>query len=127
MAVTGITSFWSAFVSVLLKCVAALGFATPARTKVQPVAPAPAAAPAVAATPTAPRTGTLLPAPRRERERSLPPTMKQRIRAEAHGASPSARSVLSGDVFTDAIDAYEDRDARERRTGADRAPEPAVC
>jgi hypothetical protein len=35
-----------------------------------------------------------VPAPRPyERERSLPPTMKQRIGAEAHGTSPSARSV----------------------------------
>ena len=117
MAVACTTSFWSAFVNVLLKFVAALGFATPARTKVQPVAHAPA----VAATPTpiaAPRTGTLLPAPRRERERSLPPTMKQRIRAEAHGASPSARSVLTGDAFTEAIDAYEGRDDRERHGAA---------
>ncbi|MFI0895258.1 DUF6344 domain-containing protein [Streptomyces sp. NPDC020983] len=37
---------------------------------------------------------TFVPAPRPyARERSLPPTMKQRIGAEAHGASPSARSV----------------------------------
>lgn len=37
---------------------------------------------------------TFVPAPRPYgRERSLPPTMKQRIGAEAHGTSPSARSA----------------------------------
>ncbi|MFI0940990.1 DUF6344 domain-containing protein [Streptomyces sp. NPDC021020] len=42
----------------------------------------------------APSGRTFVPAPRPyARERSLPPTMKQRIGAEAHGASPSARSV----------------------------------
>lgn len=38
--------------------------------------------------------GAFMPSPRSSRrDRSLPPTMKQRISAEAHGASPSARSV----------------------------------
>lgn len=38
--------------------------------------------------------GACMPSPRSSRrDRSLPPTMKQRISAEAHGASPSARSV----------------------------------
>lgn len=36
--------------------------------------------------------------PRMPFGRTLPPTMKQRIRAEAHGAAPSSRSVL-GDAF----------------------------
>jgi hypothetical protein len=44
--------------------------------------------------PATPYQRAYVPAPRPyERERSLPPTMKQRIGAEAHGTSPSARSV----------------------------------
>jgi hypothetical protein len=50
------------------------------------------------------RTDVRVPAPRtrasrtfrRMAGRTLPPTMKQRIRAEAHGATPSARSVPLG-------------------------------
>ncbi|MET9219105.1 DUF6344 domain-containing protein [Streptomyces sp. NPDC003300] len=99
-----VTAFWSAFVGVLLKLVAGLGFATPARTaRVHTAADQAAAVPAAAvaaangtgATPTPTRTpscAALLPAPRPS-SRSLPPTMKQRIRAEAHGSSPSARSI----------------------------------
>ncbi|MFJ5607902.1 DUF6344 domain-containing protein [Streptomyces sp. NPDC093221] len=104
-----VTAFWSAFVGVLLKLVAGLGFATPARTArvhtaadqaaAVPAATVPAAAVAAAngtrAKPTPTRTpscAALLPAPRPS-SRSLPPTMKQRIRAEAHGSSPSARSI----------------------------------
>lgn len=47
------------------------------------------------AAPPAPSYGSaFVPSPRSSRrDRSLPPTMKQRISAEAHGASPSARSV----------------------------------
>ncbi|MFF7155767.1 DUF6344 domain-containing protein [Streptomyces sp. NPDC008139] len=103
-----VTAFWSAFVGVLLKLVAGLGFATPARTARVHTAAAQAAAvpatavavangtgaaPGTAPTPTrTPSCAALLPAPRPS-SRSLPPTMKQRIRAEAHGSSPSARSI----------------------------------
>ncbi|SHL66889.1 DUF6344 domain-containing protein [Actinacidiphila paucisporea] len=111
-----VIAFWGAFLNVLIKCIAALGFATPARMK--GAAPRPAAghatvpAQAVATRSfagAAPRGGdparghaapahsasrVVLPAPRSsERGRSLPPTMKQRIRAEAHGTSPSSRSI----------------------------------
>ncbi|MEU6851802.1 DUF6344 domain-containing protein [Actinacidiphila alni] len=111
--IKNVTAFWSAFVSVLLKCVAGLGFATPARTAratAQVPAAAPAATPAAApvrgtvsgtaapAEPIPTRTpgcAAYLPAPR-PGGRTLPPTMKQRIRAEAHGSSPSARSIGAG-------------------------------
>ena len=113
-----IRTFWGALVSVLLKCIAGLGFATadraPARSqatvadRVQTVVGAPAATADTAPAPTGPparpntrRADVRIPAPRgceplprrRERERTLPPTMKQRICAEAHGSSPSARSI----------------------------------
>ena len=135
-----VKTFWGALLSVLLKCIAALGFTTPARTKA-PVADrtevtavttaavaadavgttaragisaragATGAAPAPAGPPALPRTrraDVYIPAPRgceplpyrRERDRTLPPTMKQRIRAEAHGSSPSARSLPAGAEWT---------------------------
>lgn len=90
MATAAVRTFWSALVSVFLKCIAALGFATPARTA--PVRTTAAQAPASARTTAA--TAFVIPVPAPRRDRSLPPTMKQRIRAEAHGASPSARSML---------------------------------
>ncbi|CAG7651354.1 DUF6344 domain-containing protein [Actinacidiphila bryophytorum] len=110
-----ITAFWGAFLNVLIRCIAALGFATPASMKAAASRPAslPAAGsatvPAQAYAPAAIGAAApveaysappllagriLLPAPRSsERGRSLPPTMKQRIRAEAHGTSPSSRSI----------------------------------
>lgn len=117
MAVSNVPTFWSAFIAVLLKCIAALGFATPART--QAVAAAPTAAPAPAPMPAG---RTAIPSPRTfeppyERSgRSLPPTMKQRIRAEAHGASPSARSV-TGDIGADAPPCAPDSAARAALSG----------
>jgi hypothetical protein len=109
-----VTAVWSAFISVLLKCVAGLGFATPARAAEARAArglaaPTGSAARATVLAGTTARTtaratgtvplptrtpacGALLPAPR-PGGRTLPPTMKQRIRAEAHGSSPSARSI----------------------------------
>lgn len=144
-----VTAFWGAFLNVLLRCIAALGFATPARMKaaadatagpVSVPAPvgsatengagrasgAPSAAPPnpagqifsppaslgrASASPI-PVGQVFLPAPRPyERGHSLPPTMKQRIRAEAHGTSPSARSVaVPADGFSDVV-AEQDADA----------------
>jgi hypothetical protein len=104
-AAVEVRTFWSALLSVLLKCIAALGFTTPASRAA--VGPVETAAPAAGRTATA-ETGVpapRIPAPRgcepasrRERDRTLPPTMKQRIRAEAHGSSPSARSIRTGDL-----------------------------
>ncbi|MEU1020803.1 DUF6344 domain-containing protein [Streptomyces sp. NPDC005904] len=46
-------------------------------------------------------------------ERSLPPTMKQRIRAEAHGSSPSCRHLPPADT--------------EAEAGTDTAHEPGLA
>jgi hypothetical protein len=114
-AVTEVRTFWSALLSVLLKCIAALGFAAPARTAAARTEVADAAATrteAAAAVRTSvvaanPPGAARVPAPRayeplrRDRDRTLPPTMKQRINAEAHGSSPSARSLPSGDLLGD--------------------------
>ncbi|HEY5837268.1 DUF6344 domain-containing protein [Streptomyces sp.] len=142
MATADVRTFWSAFVRVLLVCVAALGCATRSRTRVTAtVGTAGTGTPTQAATPTATSadsnvsgtttvygttsSGTVaaarsplhreaartvpgrrcaytLPPRRARRGRTLPPTMKQRIRAEAHGASPAARSVLTADTAADA-------------------------
>ncbi|MFJ9176880.1 DUF6344 domain-containing protein [Streptomyces sp. NPDC102360] len=83
-----VMTLWTVIISAFIALFSALGLT----------------APATAATPTAPaqqpeKTQTAAvstPAPASVRpywafKRSLPPTMKQRIRAEAHGSSPSAR------------------------------------
>ncbi|WP_329134044.1 DUF6344 domain-containing protein [Streptomyces sp. NBC_01476] len=127
MAVTGeIRTFWGALLSVLLKCIAALGFATPAN---RTVAAHPVAVLPEAGRPAAPRTvakevaaaAPRVPAPRSyessRRERTLPPTMKQRINAEAHGSSPSARSVRTGDVTEEITAALALADAAASPSG----------
>ncbi|WP_051951170.1 DUF6344 domain-containing protein [Actinacidiphila yeochonensis] len=79
------------------------GRRTPAATR--PAASGPGAASAAPSVPGARRrTDVHVPAPRTRDSRSfrrmaggtLPPTMKQRIRAEAHGATPSSRSLPVG-------------------------------
>lgn len=129
MATTKVTKLWTAFLVVIVKFLAALGFRTPAAPSVAFAAiPAPAegetrgttaapttgarevtappgsrklAAPGVSESPHAdrdfghPGAAPLFAAPRMMYGRTLPPTMKQRIRAEAHGAAPSSRCVQS--------------------------------
>jgi hypothetical protein len=95
MARNKVMKLWTAVVNAFLALCTALGFTT--RT----------AAAAVPQTQPARNTGTPvahvpLPGPRANgswtRVRSLPPTMKQRIRAEAHGASPTCRDRLPADT-----------------------------
>lgn len=145
-----VTAFWGAFLNVLIKCIAALGFATPARMKAAASGPAAgsatvpaqavaspsrrAAAPMERYAPPPPNRRVLLPAPRpSERGHSLPPTMKQRISAEAHGASPSSRGIAfpvdglgdSAAVAAAAVAAASDQDG-----AADSAARPhdsALC
>jgi hypothetical protein len=95
MATAKITQIWTVFITALVKCLAVLGLkATPeAPTATATVTATPAPAP-VASVASVPALTALLPR-QRPGDRSVPPTMKQRIRAEAHGASPSSRS-LSG-------------------------------
>ncbi|WP_333768017.1 DUF6344 domain-containing protein [Streptomyces sp. IBSBF 2435] len=145
-----ITAFWGAFLSVLIKCVAALGFATPVRTKaaasgrIADSATVPAQAVAASASAAAAQRGgyapppipagrVLLPAQRSsERGRSLPPTMKQRIRAEAHGTSPSARSVAAsmdglGDAVAAAAAAVAAADQHDAADRTARRRERSLC
>ncbi|MGW7368694.1 DUF6344 domain-containing protein [Streptomyces sp. NPDC054841] len=121
MAAVKVTTLWTAFISLLVTLLASLGFATSAKAAQQssaqhPEGPAgqePTAQERSAHGPTAQERS----APGRTahgrgqtadvgygpwqgmfrskgpRDRSLPPTIKQRIGAEAHGASPAVRHM----------------------------------
>ncbi|MDJ0340329.1 DUF6344 domain-containing protein [Streptomyces sp. H10-C2] len=84
-ATTRVAKMWAVFITVLARLLTSLRLIGPAQVPAarrpadEPVRPAGAAR-------TAPLAGGAPP-----RERSLPPTIKQRIRAEAHGASPVSR------------------------------------
>ncbi|MFI9626768.1 DUF6344 domain-containing protein [Streptomyces sp. NPDC052042] len=87
-------SIWTAFVTAFFALLAALGFmsapaAATQQNAIEPTATNQEHAAVTAATATAPSIRWTLP-----RDRSLPPTMKQRIQAEAHGSSPAARRLL---------------------------------
>ncbi|MGV9562479.1 DUF6344 domain-containing protein [Streptomyces sp. NPDC003480] len=85
MARTKVMKLWTAVVTAFLALFTALGFIT---TTTAAAAEVPHSQPvrnssAAPVTPTRPAHGP--------RDRSLPPTMKQRIHAEAHGSSPNCR------------------------------------
>jgi hypothetical protein len=99
MATFKVRNLWNAFITAFFALLASVGLTTAA--KVQPAAqspeePAGAARPKAlrATVPAQTRRQVTWPAPT-VRDRSLPPTMKQRISAEAHGSSPAVRH-LSG-------------------------------
>ncbi|MEU2233208.1 DUF6344 domain-containing protein [Streptomyces vietnamensis] len=103
MATARVKQFWTAFISVLFALLASVGLANTAAAAGQPAVQQPEepAAPAAATAPVAgERALVSVPAQRAHRwplvgDRSLPPTIKQRIAAEAHGSSPSARQRSS--------------------------------
>ncbi|MFE7338073.1 DUF6344 domain-containing protein [Streptomyces griseus] len=88
-------NIWTAFITAFFALLASLGLATATasatnatNTAAQPSATTHEHTGATAATPLAPSVRWTLP-----RDRALPPTMKQRIRAEAHGSSPATRHL----------------------------------
>jgi Family of unknown function (DUF6344) len=103
VAATSVTNIRTVFLNVLLRILAVLGLRTPQRPAVPAAVPVPGSgSPASAAHGRgACAAPAFVPGQRRPavprsplaRERSLPPTIKQRIRAEAHGSSPSVRRV----------------------------------
>ncbi|MER5883910.1 DUF6344 domain-containing protein [Streptomyces sp. NPDC001941] len=106
---TKVKTFWTAFITLLLAVLAPLGLATSATAAQRPAAQSTeGAADAVA---TAVRAE--VPVQREAsyagvvRDRSLPPTIKQRIGAEAHGSSPSSRHLSAAapldTVLTDQV------------------------
>ncbi|ALO09652.1 hypothetical protein AQF52_4058 [Streptomyces venezuelae] len=105
MATAKVKQFWTAFISVLFALLASVGLASTAAAAQQPAVQQPeepAGSAATAAVPTTgERTHASVPAQRTHRwplagDRSLPPTIKQRIGAEAHGSSPSVRHRHAG-------------------------------
>ncbi|SCK18222.1 MULTISPECIES: DUF6344 domain-containing protein [unclassified Streptomyces] len=93
-----VMALWTALISAIVAVLATLGLSSPAvAAPVQQTGEARNSAPAAreASKPAAA-------APARY-DRSLPPTMKQRIRAEAHGSSPSCRSCAAPYDFDAAL------------------------
>lgn len=106
MATAKVKQFWAAFISVLFALLASVGLTGTAAAAQQPAVQQPEepAASATASTSAAAgageRASASVPAQRAHRwplagARSLPPTIKQRIAAEAHGSSPAARQRSS--------------------------------
>ncbi|MFF3316841.1 DUF6344 domain-containing protein [Streptomyces sp. NPDC003035] len=96
MATAKVKQFWTAFISVLFALLASVGLASTATAAKAPAVQQPEE-PASATT--GARTTAAVPAQRAAyqwpaaRDRALPPTIKQRIRAEAHNSSPSVRHL----------------------------------
>ncbi|MYS05867.1 hypothetical protein GTW71_05305 [Streptomyces sp. SID6041] len=107
MATAKVKQFWTAFIAVLFALLASVGLAGTAAAAQphgvqQPEEPA---GPAAGASAAAEKRAALasVPAPRAHRlplvgDRSLPPTIKQRIAAEAHGSSPATRNRSAAGV-----------------------------
>ncbi|MFD9265758.1 DUF6344 domain-containing protein [Streptomyces goshikiensis] len=92
MAHRSTTSIWTTVLAALVALFAILGFAR----KTAPAAASAAGVPVAAAVPATAAVGRPVMMARRTwrammRGGSLPPTIKQRIRAEAHGKTPSVR------------------------------------
>ncbi|UUU32606.1 DUF6344 domain-containing protein [Streptomyces sp. CA-210063] len=84
MAQNKVMKLWTAIVTAFLALCTALGLIT---TTASAAVPRTETARNCAALTTTPAMSL----PARSTDRALPPTMKQRIRAEAHGSSPSCR------------------------------------
>ncbi|UUN28024.1 DUF6344 domain-containing protein [Streptomyces sp. FIT100] len=102
MAAVKVKMLWTAFFSLLVALLAQLGFATPAASAAQQPATRRPEEPAARKTPQSAdarhgqrhdRHQAVIGRQRSPWDRSLPPTIKQRIRAEAHGATPSVRHL----------------------------------
>ncbi|WNI30595.1 DUF6344 domain-containing protein [Streptomyces sp. ITFR-6] len=95
-------NIWTAFITAFFALLAALGLAGSTASATEATVTEPTTTThehtgATAATATTPSVRWTLP-----RDRALPPTMKQRIRAEAHGSSPSTRHLSAN--TTDSAD-----------------------
>ncbi|MGW0896609.1 DUF6344 domain-containing protein [Streptomyces goshikiensis] len=103
MAHRSTTSIWTTVLAALVALFAILGFArktAPAAAAGVPAAAAPATAAVRRPVMMARRTWRAM-----MRGGSLPPTIKQRIRAEAHGKTPSVRRSTTAAALSDAAPA----------------------
>jgi hypothetical protein len=126
MAAFKVKKLWSVFLTAFFAVLASLGLTAPAAAAGSAVAqPAEQPAPVPAAERMAESRKARAGIPRPlSRDRSLPPTIKQRIRAEAHGSSPSVRHLPVGASVDELIDAHRAAEARNaddipRRPAAD--------
>ncbi|MCX4787948.1 DUF6344 domain-containing protein [Streptomyces sp. NBC_01221] len=106
-------NLWTAFITAFFALLAALGLMSTPAVAAEQNAPEPTTTnqehtAATAATATTPSVRWTLP-----RDRALPPTTKQRIRAEAHGSSPATRQLSA-----DTTDAAESRNTAHATHGA---------
>ncbi|MEV5873856.1 DUF6344 domain-containing protein [Streptomyces sp. NPDC052101] len=95
-----VMNLWTAIVTAFLALCTALGLITTTAATTATAAPQTEST----RTSTAGRTAPAIPAQRHwswSHGRALPPTMKQRIRAEAHGKSPSCRHRPVTDSLTE--------------------------
>jgi hypothetical protein len=106
MAACKVKSLWTAFITALFALLASVGL-SPAATAAQPAVRTPdepgraqgrAARAIVPAQSTRPSARSSARGTPTARDRSLPPTIKQRIRAEAHGSSPATRHLPGVDA-----------------------------
>lgn len=100
MATAKVKQFWTAFISVLFALLASVGLASTATAAQAPAVQQPEEPASTGVTAAVTRTpaAAAVPAQRAHqwpvtRDLSLPPTIKQRISAEAHGSSPSVRHL----------------------------------
>lgn len=109
MAAMKVRNLWTAFITAFFALLASVGLTaatTTATAAPQPAAPTPGRVDLPKQTRRQPVRATV-PAPSTRwsptaHDRSLPPTIKQRIRAEAHGSSPTSRHLPA--IDTDAED-----------------------
>ncbi|WNZ10198.1 DUF6344 domain-containing protein [Streptomyces sp. 11x1] len=94
MAQNKVMKLWTAIVTAFLALCTALGLVTTTASAAVPQTETTRTCAATAATPA-------MSLPARPHDRALPPTMKQRIRAEAHGSSPSCRRRTALHTATD--------------------------
>ncbi|MFD6425068.1 DUF6344 domain-containing protein [Streptomyces sp. NPDC060198] len=98
MSAFKVKNLWTAFITAFFALLASLGLAASnaSATEQQPThTTTQEHTGATAATATTPSVRWTLP-----RDRALPPTMKQRIRAEAHGSSPATRHLPADTAST---------------------------
>ncbi|MDQ0386635.1 hypothetical protein J2S54_003455 [Streptomyces sp. DSM 42143] len=111
MARNKVMTLWTTIVTAFLALCTALGFVTTTASAAVPQSGTHSNTES-ASSETAP--AVTIPRPR-SRTGSLPPTMKQRIRAEAHGKAPSCRHRPAAGTATTATDLLCD-DTAESRT-----------
>ncbi|MEU1487891.1 DUF6344 domain-containing protein [Streptomyces sp. NPDC005752] len=118
MSTFRVKSIWTAFITAFFALLASLGLATAQASAAEPAVTSHEHTGANPATAPSPSVRWTLP-----RDRALPPTMKQRIRAEAHGSSPATRQ-LSADTTDAAQASSSSRTAHSATPAGDSAPLP---